>query len=133
MSSRHTAAKYLLLFFITGPLASPTSSPASSLGSAALSIQDNFLSHLMRYPYLTSHDNYVRHTGYVLQSAGRNVPSQYLVVQEFSKLERRGNTKVCMNWELKRKEAKHWWRKEQRGASSVKVGFYKLADTEIIH
>lgn len=68
-------ANYLLLLFIPGPLAAPTSSPASSLGSTASSIHDHFLSHLSRYPYLTSHDNYFRHTGYVLQPAGRNAPS----------------------------------------------------------
>ena len=35
-----------------------------------------------------------------------------------------------MDWELKRREAKHWWRKEERGAKGVKVGFSKLSHEE---
>ena len=89
-----------------------------------------FFAHLSRYPYLTSNNNYIRHTGYVLESADNNAPSQYLIVQEFSELERQASRKVSMDWELKRLEAKHWWRKEERGASGVKVGFFKLSHKE---
>jgi len=46
-------------------------------------------------------------------------------VQEFSELRR-------LHWELKRKEAKHWWRKKERGASGVRVGFFVLVDVEEI-
>lgn len=31
-----------------------------------------------------------------------------------------------MNWELKRVEAKAWWRKEDRGDKGIRVGFYEL-------
>ena len=89
----------------------------------------NFLSHYSRYPYLTSHDNFIKHTAYVLSSDDPGAPLQYLIVQEFSELERspRG-LKIGMNWELKRKEAKHWWRKDERGARGVKVGFFRLRE-----
>lgn len=127
-----STANYLLLLFIPGPLNSPTSSPPSSSGPTTASKHDNFLAHLSRYPYLTSHDNYIRHTGYVLESADPIAPAQYLIVQEFSELERHAGRKVSMDWELKRKEAKHWWRREARGASGVKVGFFKLANKEEI-
>lgn len=33
-----------------------------------------------------------------------------------------------MNWELKRVEAKAWWRKETRGGKGVRVGFYELLE-----
>lgn len=84
----------------------------------------NFIAHLSRYPYLTSHENYIRHTGYVLDSAD-DTPTHYLIVQEFAELRR-------LDWELKQKEAKHWWRQEERGASGVRVGFYELRDTDEI-
>jgi len=52
-------------------------------------------------------------------------------MQEFSDLylTRRGR-KVGLDWELKRQEAKHWWRKEERGARGVRVGFFKLGHVE---
>ena len=59
-----------------------------------------------------------------------DAPEQYLIVQEFSELERRAGRAVGVAWERKRKEAKHWWRKEERGARGVKAGFFKLADAE---
>lgn len=37
---------------------------------------------------------------------------------------------MSLDWELKRREAKHWWRRERRGAVGVRVGFFKLADEE---
>jgi hypothetical protein len=46
-------------------------------------------------------------------------------MQEFSELRR-------LEWDLKRKEAKHWWRTKERGAVGVKVGFFELADIEEI-
>lgn len=37
-----------------------------------------------------------------------------------------------MNWELKRVEAKAWWRKEDRRGKGIRVGFYELLEkTEI--
>lgn len=92
-----------------------------------------FLAHLARYPYLTSHRNYIRHTGYVLEpssSSDDDAPAQYLIVQELSEMGRRAGRTVGVSWERKRKEAKHWWRKEERGARGVRVGFFKLADAE---
>ena len=68
----------------------------------------------------------------MLESAHRNAPAEYLIVQEFSELGRRGERKVSLDWELKRTEAKHWWRKEERGAVGVRVGFFKLANEEIV-
>lgn len=40
--------------------------------------------------------------------------------------------KMSLNWELKRKEAKHWWRKEERGAAGVRAGFFELVKREEI-
>ena len=89
----------------------------------------NFLAHYARYPYLTSHENFIRHTAYVLSSEIADKYPRYLIVQEFSDLERtRRGMKVGIDWELKRKEAKHWWRKEERGARGVKVGFFRLRE-----
>ena len=63
--------------------------------------------------------------------ADGDAPEQrYLIVQEFSELERRAGRAVGVDWERKRKEAKHWWRKEERGARGVKAGFFKRADAE---
>lgn len=124
-------ANYLLLLFIPAPLELIDPSDAPSSRPTTWSRHDNFIAHFMRYPYLTSHDSYVRHTGYFLESADENVPSQYLVVEEFSDLEPLlpwRKTRFKLNYEQKRIEAKHWWRKEGRGASGVKAGFYKLAD-----
>jgi len=46
-------------------------------------------------------------------------------VQEFSELRR-------LDWQLKRKEAKHWWQKKEREASGVRVGFFEFVDMEEI-
>ena len=89
-----------------------------------------FLPQLSGCAYLISHDNYIRHTGYVLESADDASPSEYWLVREFFDLGRRAGYKVSMDWELKRREAKHWWRKEERGASGVKVGSFKLSHEE---
>ena len=45
-------------------------------------------------------------------------------------MERLAGRTVGINWERKRKEAKHWWRKEERGAHGVRVGFFKLVNAE---
>lgn len=37
-----------------------------------------------------------------------------------------------LDWDLKRQEAKHWWRKEERRARRVRAGFFKLWDVEEI-
>jgi len=46
-------------------------------------------------------------------------------VQEFSELR-------PLDWQSKRKEAKHWWQKKERGALGVRVGFFEFADMEEI-
>ena len=46
-------------------------------------------------------------------------------MQELSEMERRAGRTMGVDWERKRKKAKHWWRKEQRGARGVKAGFLK--------
>lgn len=40
--------------------------------------------------------------------------------------------KMSLNWELKGKEAKHWWRKEERGAAGVRAGLFELVRREEI-
>ena len=45
-------------------------------------------------------------------------------------MEWRAGGTVGVNWERKRKEAKHWWRKEERGPCGGRVGFFKLVDGE---
>lgn len=37
-----------------------------------------------------------------------------------------------LDWDLTRKEAKHWWRTKERGPLGVRVGFCQLADVEEI-
>ena len=108
--------------------ASPSTASISEV-SALHHRHGNFVAHYSRYPYLTSHDNFIKHTAYVLASGDPNAPPQYLVVQEFSELEKspRGN-KIGLDWELKRREAKHWWRKEERGAPGVKAGLFRLRE-----
>ncbi|KAL9609170.1 MAG: hypothetical protein Q9167_006047 [Letrouitia subvulpina] len=150
------SAKCLLVLFIPAPLTAVDPDlvpPTPSSLTPSQTIHANFLAHLHRYPYLTSHENYIRHTGYVLeprpvkQTTTAEPPAspimplpaaastQYLIVEEFSEMERsrsRSGRIVGMNWELKRKEAKHWWRKEERGSSGVTAGFFELVDEEKI-
>lgn len=54
--------------------------------------------------------------------------TEYLIIQEFFDLSRGADGgKATVTWfKLKRKEVKHWWWKEERGARGMKVGFYKL-------
>ena len=55
----------------------------------------------------------------MLESADDGTPSEYLTVHQFSDLERRAGRKVSMDWELKRREAKHGGgrkREEQKGS-----------------
>lgn len=75
---------------------------------------------------MTSLDTYIRHTGFFLEAVDELSPSQYLVVQEFSDLE--GTFKP--DYQQKRTEAKHWWRRDGRRASGVRAGFYRLADVK---
>lgn len=117
--------RHLLLSFIPRVLRRPYPHLVNSFKPTIPSEHTIFLAHLSRYPYLTSHDNYIRHSGYVLNSAD-DTPAHYLILQEFSDLRQ-------LHWDLKRKEAKDWWRTKERGASGVRVGFFKLADVEEIN
>ncbi|MCJ1480445.1 hypothetical protein MMC06_000600 [Schaereria dolodes] len=69
-------------------------------------------------------------TSLVRRSTDSDAPAQYLIMQELSEMERLAGRTVGVNWERKRKEAKHWWRKEERGAHGVRVGFFKLVNAE---
>lgn len=132
--------KRLLLLFIPGPLQTVDQPLYPIPTTTAISPKhSNFISHFERYPYLTSHDNYLKHTAYVLGPDSPGAKPHYLIVQEFSELESLRGHRMGAHWELKRKEAKHWWRKEDRGARGVKAGFYRLVqvgrigpDTEVL-
>ncbi|MCJ1270611.1 hypothetical protein MMC22_010508 [Lobaria immixta] len=73
----------------------------------------------------------VQNSAFVQRSSSPSAAPRYLIVQEFSMLGSRGKDgrtkrKFGMNWELKRVEAKAWWRKKDRGGKGVRVGFYEL-------
>jgi len=51
-------------------------------------------------------------------------------VQELSEMEWRAGRTMGVDWERHRLEAKHWWRKEERGARGVRAGFFKLANAK---
>ncbi|MCJ1464436.1 hypothetical protein MMC07_003049 [Pseudocyphellaria aurata] len=123
-------APYLLVLDIGSPLAPPDPEVNPELTGVDLSSLDLFMHHFSRYPYLTADENYIRKTAYVQISSNSTVPPRYLIVQEFSKLGSRGEDgrarrNYGMNWELKRVEAKAWWRKSDRGGKGVRVGFYE--------
>ncbi len=63
-------------------------------------------------------------------STDSDAPAQYLIVQELSEMEWRAGRTMGVDWERHRLEAKHWWRKEERGARGVRAGFFKLANAK---
>ncbi len=110
----------LIKFLFSKSFSTVPSSPMDSRASRAsrpqlpslppdtcLDFDAHFLYDLSRYPYLTSNEHYIRHTGYVLDAPDWISLAQYLKVQEFSNLEPlfRGRPS-SLNWELKSKEEK---------------------------
>ena len=72
---------------------------------------------MLRYPYLTSNEEYRRFTVYKQKDQAH---PRWLLVQEYDELrEPEGDWYL-----LKKSQANHWWKRQ--GFTGVKIGFFDL-------
>ena len=110
---------YLIIYSLAEPSAT------------SLNAQKTFDSMLSHFHYMTMDEHHQGYSGFSLPNSkeggsisGTDTDARWLIVQEFQD---RGSGGAAYSdwWDLKRKEAKHWWYKN--GWRRNSVAFYRLA------